>query len=135
MADDTDRPDHVIPVLEERLTLGTRTVETDRVRVRTVVEERPETISALLKRGMVEVERVPAFREVLTPPPPREQDGVVIISVVEERLVKRSFVVEEVHVRARTVAEEAQLSGTVRVMRAEVERPPTADEQERESDV
>jgi stress response protein YsnF len=100
---ETDKPgtEIVIPVLEERAVIGTRAVESDRVLVRTRVETRDETVERLLRSDTVEVERVPVGRVVETAPEPREEDGVLIVPVIEEELVLRTRLVlrEEVHIR------------------------------------
>jgi len=100
---ETDKPgtEVVIPVREERAVIGTREVETDRVLVRTRVETRDETVERLLRSDTVEIERVPVGRVVETAPEPREEDGVLIVPVVEEELVLRTRLVlrEEVHIR------------------------------------
>ena len=100
---ETDKPgtEIVIPVLEERVVIGTRPVETDRVLVRTRVETRDETVERALRSDTVEIERVPVGRVIETAPEPREQDGVLIVPVVEEELVLRTRLVlkEEVHIR------------------------------------
>lgn len=121
MSDLDDSRPAAVPIMEEQLRIGRRTVETDRVRVRTIVEERPETIRASIERGLVDVERVPVFREVTQAPDPREEGDTLIVAIVEERLVKRSFVIEELHIRRRSVIEQAELSAPVRVIRAEIE--------------
>jgi stress response protein YsnF len=125
--------DRTIPLFEEQLDVSKRTVVTDRVRVHTIVEQRPERIEALLSRGVLEVERLPAFREVNENPPPRQEGDTLIISIVEERLVKRRFVVEEVFIRTTSVTERAKFEADVRVMRAEIERPSSDDNIERET--
>lgn len=134
VSDDLESARTATPIVEERLVLGTRTVETDRVRVRTIVEDRPETLSGTSERGVVDIERVPMFREVLQPPAPRQEGDTIIVSVVEERLVKRSFLVEEVRISRRSVTEAVELSASVRVMHAEIEHLPTNPEQGHESD-
>ena len=100
---ETDKPgtEIVIPVLEERVVIGTRPLETDRVLVRTRVETRDETVERALRSDTVEIERVPVGRVIETAPEPREQDGVLIVPVVEEELVLRTRLVlkEEVHIR------------------------------------
>lgn len=105
----------VIPVLEERASITARPVVTDRVIIRTEVETREETIERLLRDDEVVVERVPIGREVETAPETREQDGVLIVPVVEEELVLRTRLIlkEEVHVRVlqktRPVSREVRL--------------------------
>ncbi len=114
---ETDKPgaEIVVPVLEERAVIGTREVETDRVLVRTRVETRSEAVERLLRSDSVEIERVPVGRVVETAPEPREQDGVLIVPVVEEELVLHTRLVlkEEVRIRrtqgTRPVRREVQL--------------------------
>ena len=48
-----------IPLVEERLTIDKRQVETERLRVRIAVEEREELVPVQLSHDEVEVERVP----------------------------------------------------------------------------
>jgi len=71
------------------------------------------------------VDRDPADGE--TVPPPREVDGVMIISVVEERLrvVRELVLVEEVHMREVRTSEPFEQTVSRRVMRAVVERYST----------
>lgn len=111
-----------IPVIEEELTLQRREVETGRVRVRTVTEERVESASDRLLHSDVEVERVSIGREVDQLPTIREEGELLIVPVVEERLVKRLFLVEEVHVRRRVTAEEFEHPVKLRSQRVVVER-------------
>lgn len=109
------RTEQVIPVLEERAVIATRPVETDRLVVRTRVETREETVERLLRSDEVVVERVPVGRVVETAPEVREQDGVLIVPVIEEELVLRTRLVlkEEVHIRrtegTRPVRRDVQL--------------------------
>jgi len=114
----------VVALSEEQLLVRKRQVETDRVRVRTLVDERDVMVEETLNRGVVSVERVAVDREVPSAPPPREEGDVLVISMVEERAVveKRLFVVEELRVRRTTVAEHVSLPTTLRSMRAVVER-------------
>jgi stress response protein YsnF len=53
-----DSVEEVIPLVQEHLTVGKRTVETGTVRVSTRLEEQTETITADLQRENVVVERV-----------------------------------------------------------------------------
>jgi stress response protein YsnF len=111
-----------IPVIEEELTLQRREVETGRVRVRTVAEERMETASDRLFHSEVQVERVPVNREIAQLPTIREEGDTMIVPVVEERLVKRLFLVEEVHVRRQVTAEQFDHPVRLRSQRVVVER-------------
>jgi uncharacterized protein (TIGR02271 family) len=113
-----------IPIVEEQVAIGKRTVETGRVRVHTVVDEEKLNLHELLERDVVEIERVPIGREVAQAPLPFEEGDTLIIPVVEERLIveKRLVVVEEIRVRRRQERTETEVPVTRRVMRAEIER-------------
>ena len=80
------RPER-LELVEERLEVGKREVERGRVVVRTRVETREEIAEAALRQEEVSVERVPVGRPVEAAPPVREEDGVLIVPVLEERLV------------------------------------------------
>lgn len=121
---DVEERGTVIPIVAEVATVSTRKVETDRVRVRTVVEEKPADVVARLARDELLVERRPVEREVAAPPAPYEEGDTLIVSVVEERLVveKRLFVIEELVVRRVTHTEDVHTPTTLKTMRAVVEQ-------------
>jgi uncharacterized protein (TIGR02271 family) len=111
-------------LVEERLEVGKRAVERGRVVVRTRVETREEVAEVDLRREEVEVERVPVGRPVEAPPPVREEDGVLIVPVLEERLVVTTELVlkEEIRITKRSRTEHVREPVTLRSERAEVER-------------
>ena len=111
-----------IPVVEEELRIGRREVETGRIRVRTVTEERTETASDRLLHTDVEVDRIPINREIDQLPTIREEGDEMIVPIVEERLVKRLFLVEEVRLRRRVTEEQFEHPVTLRSQRVVVER-------------
>lgn len=123
-----------IPLVEERLSVSTRAVETGRVRVRTVVDEHTEYARADLFRDAVQVERVPVDREVTAVPIVREEGDTLIFPVVEEVLVieKRLILKEEVRLTRTRSAEAFEQPVTVRSTRAVVDRltPNTNDPKE-----
>lgn len=114
----------IIPLAEERLEIGKRTVETGRVRVTTMVETREEIARADLLHDDVSVEHIPIGRRVDSLPPVREENGVIIVSVVEEVLVteKRLMLVEEIHLRRRQHTEAFAEPVTLRRQRAHIAR-------------
>ncbi|MBB5711801.1 DUF2382 domain-containing protein [Sphingomonas xinjiangensis] len=86
-----------IPIVEERLRVEKQTVETGRVRVASHVVTHTQPIRGTLRAETVRVEHVPVghlFDEV---PPIRTEDDRTIVPVVEEVLVKRIRVIEEIH--------------------------------------
>lgn len=72
----------------------------------------------------VDVERVPVDIVVDAPPEMRREGDVTIIPVVEERLVveKRLVLVEEIHIRQRTVFQKERVEAELRKQRVTVER-------------
>ena len=119
-----------IPLVEERLSVGKRSVESGRVRVRVTVEERQETVTEALARDDVQVERVPRNERLTEMPHVRLEGSTTIIPVVEELLVveKALVLVEEIHVRRHTETEMVEIPATLRSERATIERDnaPTA---------
>ena len=98
---ETDPTDTTVQVAEEQLEVSKREVERGRVIVRTHVRERDEVAQASLRQDDVTVERIPVGRPVTTAPVVREENGVVIVPILEERLVISTelVLVEEVHIR------------------------------------
>jgi uncharacterized protein (TIGR02271 family) len=117
------RPER-LELVEETLEVGKREVERGRVVVRTRVETREEVAEVDLTREEVGVERVPVGRPVEAPPPVREEDGVLIVPVLEERLVVTTELVlkEEIRITKRSRTEHVREPVTLRSERAEVER-------------
>jgi uncharacterized protein (TIGR02271 family) len=91
----------VVPLQEEEATVTRREVEGDRVRVEKLVRERKAHVDEMLMREDVEVERVAVDMIVAEPPPAREENGVLVIPLVEEAVVveRRLILREEVRVR------------------------------------
>src|SRR5690349_21086256 len=116
--------DTTIPLVEERVTMDKRSVETGRVRIRTVVDEKLARVSEELERDDVTIERVPVNREVTQVPPIREEDGVLIVPLLEEVVVveKRLVLKEELRVTRMRKRERVEQAVQVRTMDAEVRR-------------
>lgn len=111
-----------IPLVEESLSVSKREVQTGRVRVRTVPEERTEHVSERLIHTEAAVERIPIDREIDVLPNVREEGDTVIVPVVEERLVKRLFLVEEIRLTRHVVTETLDQPVQLRSQRAVIER-------------
>lgn len=113
-----------IPLVEERVVVGKRQVETGRYRVRISVEEREERVPVELAHDEVEIERVPKNLAVEELPSVRLEGTTTIIPVVEEVVVveKRLVLVEEIHVRRRSAVEMQEIPVTVRAEQAAIER-------------
>jgi len=118
-----------IPLVEERVKVIKREVETGRVRVHVNVEERQETLTKQLSRDDVQVEHVKRGVRVTEIPHVRLEGGTTIIPVVEEVMVveKALVLVEEIHIRRRSVSETVELPVTIKSERARVERTASGD--------
>jgi uncharacterized protein (TIGR02271 family) len=114
----------ILPVVEEQVRVGKRTVEQGRVRVRKRVRERVETVEEPVMHEEVLVERVPVGRLVETPPGVHREGETIVIPVMAEVLVvqKRLMLKEEVRVtmRRREVYEEHEV--TLRAEEVTIER-------------
>ncbi len=111
-----------VPLVEERVQIEKVEVETDRVRVRTIVDEHSENVEQVLQTGRLDVRHIPLDQEVAEAPAPRQDGDTLIVSIVEERLVKRLFLIEEVHITQSSHAEAVSVPVSLRRMRAVVEQ-------------
>ena len=103
---------------EERAVVGKVEVErvAARIGLRTHIEEVP--VSELLRTESVKIERVAVDRIVAEPPATRVEDGVTIIPVVEEVLVRQFRIVEEI--RLVRITDTSEHNETVALRRQEV---------------
>jgi uncharacterized protein (TIGR02271 family) len=94
----------VIPIVEEELTVETYRLARGKVRVNKRIETREEVVDTPVVHEEVVVEHVPVNKFVDDAAPEvRNENGVLIIPLIEEILVveKRLFVREEVRVSTR----------------------------------
>ena len=117
------RPDDlVIPLAEERAVLSKDKVATGRVHVSTKVEQRVVHVDDTVRKTSVSVQHVSFNTFVDVEPQTREEDGVLIIPIVEEVLVKRLLLKEELRITRTSALEPVERDVTLRVMHADVER-------------
>src|SRR5215217_4037272 len=135
---ETPARDQTIELAEEELRVAKREVERGRVVVRTRVEERDEIAEAALRHEDMTVERIPVGRPVEVAPQMREEDGVLIVPVLEERLVVTTELIlkEEIRITKKDRTEVVREPVRLRSERAEVERlegrgPSRPDSEER----
>jgi uncharacterized protein (TIGR02271 family) len=126
------RDSGTIPVLAEELVVDRQARVTGGVRLHKSVSERVALVDEPVVRERVTVERVTLNRPLAAGaiPVPREEDGVLIVPVIEEVLVveKRLVLKEELHVRrTREEARERQ-EVTLRREHVDVERFDAGDE-------
>jgi uncharacterized protein (TIGR02271 family) len=123
-ADETLSDDAVIRLAEEALSVGKRTVETGRVRVKRTTRERTEKVNIGLSRETVDIRRVPIGKPVKRPPRVRQTATEIIIPVVEEVVVieRRLVLKEELHIRKVRSVEKHVEEVTLREQIATVDR-------------
>ena len=105
---ETDSPNHAaetlltVPVMQEEVRVGVRTVDTGGVRIHKTVHEHPHNIDEALLRDAVDVKRVAIDKIVsLSDAPQSRQEGdTLIVPILEEVLVveKRLRIKEEIHI-------------------------------------
>jgi len=121
---DPQSAEATLPLLDEQLTIEKRKVETGRVRIRTVVDERQEWVREDLVREEISIERVRMDRLVDQPPRMRQDGNVLIIPLVEEVLVveKKLMLREELRVRTQRHTDKIEQPATLKSTRAVIER-------------
>ncbi|MDB5743976.1 MAG: hypothetical protein JWR68_2291 [Polaromonas sp.] len=128
-ADGTVNETFVIPVIREEAQVHLQREQTGTVRVRKVVHESTEPVSAQGYREVIETTRVPVNQVVQAVEAPRELGEVLVIPVYEERLVKQLVLVEEIHVTRRREAFEHIAATSLRREEVVVERLDPATQQ------
>ena len=120
---ESERPAH-IELAEEELAVAKREVEHGRAVVRTRVEERDEIAEIALRQQDVTVERVAIGVPVDVAPAVREEDGVLIVPILEERPVieTRLILKEEIRITRTSRTEIVREPVRLRSERAEVVR-------------
>src|SRR5690242_13625194 len=108
-----DPADQRLELLEEQLRIDKRIVETGRVLIETKVETRQQVVEALLQEEEVTVERVPVGRFVDEVPQIREEDGVLIIPVIEEQIVVQTRLVLKEELRVTKTVHEDLVRRTI----------------------
>ena len=119
-----DGREEIMPLAAEALDVSRRTVVTGRVVVSTRNTIRDVPFETDLSREHVEVERVSVGRFVDEAPPVRTEGDDVIVPVLEEVVVTRLFLKEEVRLhRTRTTRRHREVA-QLRVQEAEIVRVP-----------
>lgn len=120
--------DEVIPVVEERLTVGKRQVDRGGVRVRAYTVETPVQESVDLRTERVEVERRPVGGSVADAESLFQERTLELSETAEEAVVGKSArVVEEVSLAKEVGQRTETIQDTVRRTEVEVERVDPSD--------
>lgn len=117
----------VLPIIEEFVQVGKRTVERGVVRVHKRIVERQEAVSQTLQHQDVEIERVPINQIAQAITGNREDGDTLIIPIYEEVVVveKRLMLKEELHIHRRQRTTDWNEQITLRREEIDVERVPT----------
>lgn len=91
----------VNPVMRLEARVDTRPEHTGTVRVRKVIHQMAESVSAAGYREVVETTRVPVNRVVQSVKAPWHQGDVLVIPVYEERLDRQLVLLEEIQIAHR----------------------------------
>ena len=111
----------VIPIIEEKLRLGKRTVESGGARVRTSVTEVPVEQTVNLREENVTVDRRPVDRVVENAPAAFKEGTIEITEMAEVPVVaKEARVVEEVVVGKNVTEHQETVSDTVKRTQVDV---------------
>jgi len=104
-ATETPQTKTVIPVVEERVQVDKRTVETGKVRIKKVVHEQQETVDIPLLVEEIEVQRVAVNRNLDKPVSVHYEGDTLVIPLFEEVLVvqKQLRLKEEVHITKKQI--------------------------------
>ena len=111
----SERGEHVIPVVEERLRIGKRDVSHGRVRIRAYVVETPVEEQVSLREERVAIERRPADRALSDADQAFQERTIEAEERAEEAVVSKEVrITEEVVVRKEAEQRTETVSDTVR---------------------
>ncbi|ALJ01497.1 hypothetical protein DC20_15450 [Rufibacter tibetensis] len=117
-----------IPVIEERVHLDKRVVETGSVRITKVITEQEVPLNIPLIQEEHDIQHVPVNQYVDSPPPPIRYEGdTMIIPIVQEVMVveKRLMVIEELHITKNKVQTNDVQQISLRKEEIRIERIPS----------
>ncbi|MGI8640076.1 MAG: DUF2382 domain-containing protein [Pyrinomonadaceae bacterium] len=118
----------VLPIIEEQLNVGKRTVESGSAQVRTTVEDVPVEESVNLREEHVTVERRPVDRAVENAPAAFKEGTIEVTEMAEVPVVsKEARVVEEVVIGKEVIEREQTVSDTVKRTEVDIDRTGRTD--------
>jgi uncharacterized protein (TIGR02271 family) len=118
----SDRGEQILPVVEERLRIGTRDVSHGRVRIRSYVVETPVEEQVTLREERIAVERRPVVRPLSDADRAFQERTIEAEERGEEAVVSKEVrITEEVVVRQEAEQRTETVSDTVRQTEVEVE--------------
>lgn len=112
----------IVELSSEQLAISKRVIETGRLSIRVATSVSATSVSEQLVSETAEVERTPIGRFVDNPPQVREEGDVLVVPIVEERLVKRLFLREELRISRRRETKAFSATADLRREEAVIER-------------
>jgi stress response protein YsnF len=134
--DRTDVTDSTIPIMEERMNVGKREVETGGIRMRSRIVERPVEEHLRLREEHIEIERNRVNRPATERDFQNFKEGETTITERKEVPVvnKEARVVEEIKIGKHTEQREETVRGTVRKTDVDVDKLNPENDPNREID-
>ena len=122
----SDAASLVVPIVEEQLTVGKRTVATGKVRLEKTVQEYQQALDEPLAVRTFDIERVVLNRVIDAVPEVRQEGDTTIYPLIEERLIltKELILKEELRVTKRDTEWRDTQVVTLRREHMTVERRP-----------
>lgn len=116
--------DQVIRLAEEVIEISRQRVTDGHVRVTRQVTEHQQKIALMLRHQTAEIDRIPKSERLTAMPEIREENGVLIIPIVEEEIeiVRHLVLKEEWHIRKVVSMEETEEIVTLRKQHAYLTR-------------
>lgn len=105
--EEAQQQNEVIPVIEEKINVDVKNVETGKVRISKQVHEEEVTVDVPFIHDEVDVKHVAKNISVEKAPEVRHEGDTMIIPVLKEEVIvqKRLVLVEELHITKRKVEE------------------------------
>lgn len=135
--DRTDVTDSTIPIMEERMNVGKREVETGGIRMRSRIVERPVEEHLRLREEHIDIERNRINRPATDRDFQNFKEGETTITEHREVPVvnKEARVVEEIKIGKHTEQREETVRGTVRKTDVDVDNLNSGNDPNRENDL
>jgi stress response protein YsnF len=121
---DAEPEEAVISLLAETAAVSKREVVTGKLRVEVKTGSHEQTFVENLSRVQVDVERIKLDAIVDVMPEMHEEGGVLVIPIVEEILVRRFLLKEEVRIHRRQTIEQQSQTVTLRDQEVVITRSP-----------
>lgn len=122
--DEHNSKEDVLHLAEEKLTVTRKQVDDGRVSVNRFTTTHDETVNLLLRHTQADIRRITKNERINTMPEIREENGVLIVPVVEEEveIIRRLVLREEVHIRQQETTVEFKEQVSLRKQQVKIHR-------------